>query len=152
MDKVTSHYFQGLAMRDSEALPHLRADPALYILNTAPMASRGEHWCAVYFEGMTQEFFDSFGMSPAFYGFDALLNTREMSPTRLSFNKIPLQSFTSIVCGHHCVLYAFHKCRGYSLNEVVSLYPGDVTDRGKNDKFALNFVLQFGSIYVPRLM
>jgi hypothetical protein len=150
LDKATALYFKGIAMRDSEILPRRQADPALYILNTGSVTSRGEHWCAVYFENEIQEFFDPFGMPPDFYGFDALLKTRTVAPSEKRFNVVPLQSMKSIVCGHHCVLYAYHKCRGFSLEKVLSLYPSG-KDREKNDAFALNFVLQFGSIYRPRL-
>ena len=149
MDVFTAKCFKGLAMQDSNMLPLPHADPALYILNTGSEKSRGEHWCAVYFSGKTQEFFDPFGMPPVLYGFDKLLSTRQLPPTVKRHSTICVQSVNSIVCGHHCIFYAFHKCRGFSLNEIQELYPQN--DMKKNDEVALKFVLQFGSMYYPRL-
>ena len=149
MDPCTATSFKGLAMQDSNSLSTPNADPALYILNTGSKTSRGEHWCVVYFSGNTREFFDPFGMPPALYGFEQLLSTKKPIPRVKRYNRVCLQSVNSIVCGHHCIFYAFHKCRGFSMNEILSLYPQN--DVKKNDKVALQFVLQFGISYYPRM-
>lgn len=136
-------------MKDTERLPAPSDDPALYIVNTGTVSSKGVHWCAVFFEKNVEEFFDPFGMPPTFYGFDNLLKTRSRLPTFKTYNSVSLQSMASIVCGHHCLFYAFHKCRGYAMEDIISFYPNK--GQRKNDEVALNFVLQFSSIYYPRM-
>jgi hypothetical protein len=149
MDAYTTKYFGGLAMRDSEDLPNPKLTPALYVFNTGLTSSKGEHWCAAFFDNEKAEFFDPFGMSPMKYGFENLISKRRPLPTLHEYNPVCVQDPLSILCGHHCLFYAFHKCRGLSLSDILALYtPDDLT---KNDDIALKFVLQFGSVYKPRL-
>lgn len=148
MDPATSMYYKGMAMKDSESLPFPHADPALYIVNTGRMTSQGEHWCAVLFQGNDEEFFDPFGMPSVIYGFENLFGTREMQVREKTYNGVCVQHPASAVCGHHCLFYAFHRCRGYGLEKILKMY--DRNDLEKNDKMAMNFVVQFGSAYYPR--
>jgi hypothetical protein len=144
LDPGTSAVFQGLVMRDYPRLPSTGQKPALYILNTDVYAGEGEHWCAAYFENNTCEFFDPFGLPPETYGLDRVLNTKAVA--RRYYNSVRVQQLSSDTCGPHCLFYSFHRCRGYSLAEILKLYNngGNVV---KSDEKAEQFVLNFGKSY-----
>lgn len=139
MDGHTSRYFKGFAWKDSGQLKEI--EDALYILNTDVQKGVGEHWCAVSNIGDGQlEFWDPYGSPPEAYELERLLEAASVI-----YNPICVQSLTSNVCGNHCLFYAFLKCRGYSLNEILCKYdPGDLR---QNDKMVEKFVNQFGTGY-----
>lgn len=146
MDRSTGGIFKGFAMRDSSTLPFPNQTPALYFLNTDVESGPGEHWCAVFFDCKKgQEFFDPFGMPPNMYGFDSLLSKRSTSVA--SYNRMCVQDSTSKTCGHHCLFYAFHRCRGFLLKDILKYY-SEQNLKG-NDDLAVNFVVQFGKSYYP---
>ena len=80
--------------------------PALCtIINTDPSTSPGQHWVA-FFKGPNSdpkeiEFFDSYGQNPLTYGFHFPTEIRVLS------NSFPLQSLSTIVCGHYCILFLY---------------------------------------------
>ena len=87
--------------------------PWYLILNTDPKDQPGTHWLAFYAPIAGRiELFDSFGLSPRIYSLDFL------DPLNLSFS---LQSPSSYVCGHHCIVYIYFRSRNYSLNDIVYL-------------------------------
>lgn len=143
LDKYTSQYFKGFGSVDSLALPHENDVPALYILNTDVEAGKGEHWCLALYHGDGIEFFDSFGMPPVIYGFERVLSTRRVS--YCVYNPICVQNVTSKVCGHHCMFFAYHRCRGVSIDDILKIY--HPWNTSVNDKMVLNFALKFGSLY-----
>lgn len=146
MDYFTGNIFDGFAMRDSKFLPgNENKTPALYILNTDLENGRGEHWCAAYYENDNVEFFDPFGFPPSFHGFNDLLHSRNYN--RCRYNPYCVQHPLSKFCGHHCLFFAHHRCRGLSFSSVLALY--DKNDTQKNDHMVLDFVLQFGRNYRP---
>jgi hypothetical protein len=144
LDRYTAQTFRGLAMRDSDRLPHANVLlPSLYIVNSDKEEGKGEHWCAAFYYADTREFFDPFGNPPAFYGFEKLLGSRK---TLYSIsNSVCIQNVLSSCCGAHCLFYALHRCRGMVLHDIIELY--DESDMQKNDKMVTQFVAQFGSEY-----
>lgn len=73
------------------------------IVNTDPSHLPGKHWLAL-FKPHSQsnfEFFDSFGKSPAYYHFP--LDARAIP----DFSTLRLQSYTTRVCGHYCLLFLY---------------------------------------------
>ena len=150
-DPCTSQHFKGFAMSDSKQLPGLKNlntseinGPYIFILNTDSENGAGEHWCVAYLEkvGGKCEFFDPYGIPPWFYGFDRLLKKYSSG---LVYSQKCVQCLTSRACSHHCLLYSFYRCRGYSMNEILNLYSD--YDMHYNEKFAEKFVLQFGRHY-----
>lgn len=147
MDEYTSKFFKGIVMRDTSILPHHMAKPALYILNTDSEGGKGEHWCVAFFENKTCEFFDPLGMDPNFYGFMRIINTRDME--NLMYNPVCVQDPLSICCGHHCLFFCFHRCRGYTLADIIGMYnPGNVS---WNNSMVTNFTMHFGNWFKPLL-
>ena len=103
----------GVFARDE--LPDLSSyiRPWCLILNTDPKDQPGIHWLALY-ETIAGgiELFDSFGLSPRIYSLDFL------DPLHMSFF---LQSFSSFVCGHYCIVYIYLCSRNNSLSDIVTL-------------------------------
>ena len=103
----------GVFARDE--LPELFREirPWCLILNTDPKNQPGTHWLALYAPiagGI--ELFDSFGLSPRIYSLDFL------DSLHLSFS---LQSPSSSVCGHYCIVYIYLRSRNNSLSDIVNL-------------------------------
>lgn len=145
LDEFTSKYFKGFGMRDTQVLPKSNARDALYILNTDISTGAGEHWCAVFCKGSSVEFYDPLGMSPAVYDFNNLLARR--GDGKIVYNPIMIQDINSKACGHHCLFYAFFRCRGISMKDIIQKFdPKNTID---NDRKAIQFVTQFGKIYAP---
>lgn len=145
LDKYTSQYFGGFVLRDSKVLPLKEKKEVFYILNTDVESGNGEHWCVAFFTENNCEFFDSYGMDPSVYNFDEVLSSRNSGS--FVYNPFCVQDLFSKVCGHHCLFFAFHKCRGYSFDTIIRMY--DFTDIKKNDEMVLKFVVQFGNCYNP---
>jgi hypothetical protein len=143
MDQYTSKYFKGLAMRDSEYLPGIGKKRCLYILNTDTEEGRGEHWCVLFYKGSEGEFFDPFGCPPEIYGFEKLLKLRKCKKFR--YNSVPVQDLKSIACGHHCLFYAFHRCRGEQLSDILKKY----NECRDSDAMVIEYIRKFGNIYLP---
>ena len=101
--------------------------PALLVCNTNPHNAPGQHWVVIYVESPSYgEFFDSFGRPPD-APFRTFLND---NCSHWISNDRHLQSAISRFCGHYCVFYCLHRCRGSNVNAVVN---GLTFDTGLND-------------------
>ena len=87
--------------------------PWCLILNTDPKDLPGTHWLALYATQSGRiELFDSFGFFPSMYGIDSL------NPLHLLYS---LQSRSSSVCGHYCIVYIYLRSRYTLQNKIVHL-------------------------------
>jgi hypothetical protein len=117
-DVFCRNKFKAVLPRDF--LPTRVQYPSAYIVNTHPSYKRGEHWLAIYYdENGKGIFFDSFGMSPAFYHLEGFLNK---TSKEWEYNKHQLQSFSSMACGYYCLYFIMLCCRGLKLNDIVNLF------------------------------
>ncbi len=96
--------------------------PCCYIANSDPCNELGSHWVAFFHPTPNIiEFFDSFGKTPAYYGFSIPNN---MS---LIHNHNQLQSDNSTLCGQWCIVFLFRRSHGTSfrsfLHKLRSLTP-----------------------------
>jgi len=100
------------------------------IVNIDPIGKPDRHWVAFYREGMVLEFFDSYANSAKTYNFDVERGAPK-DLIQLS-NKIPLQSFSTTVCGQYCLVFIYFRSRiaplpkylfhySHQLNSVVGL-------------------------------
>lgn len=142
-DEKMGEWYSGHLAPDLK-LPVSIIKPALFLLNTDLSAGPGEHWCiAVINKNNTAEFFDSFGLSPEYYGFSTELLKHSKS---ISFNEYPVQSTNSATCGHHCIFWSYHRSRGNSRESVIKMY--NPLNTAKNDNMVFQFVNhKYGSIY-----
>ena len=121
-DPYTRDVFAGVYPRDR--LPRVVKNyPSAYICNSQPHGHVGEHWLLIYVDKHGRgEYFDSYGFPPFYQKFVNFLNTQ---CTMWKFNEKQLQGLTSQVCGHYCIFYLLHRCRGLSMDTIVNIFgPG----------------------------
>ena len=123
-----------LGVFPSDRLPNRFDSPALMVCNTDPHDKPGEHWIAIYVEDDGYgEYFDSFGLPPKAI-FRTFLNR---NCRNWIFNNKHVQSAISRFCGHYCILYCLHRCRGENLNAIVGKF---TMDTGLNDYLVHHYI------------
>jgi hypothetical protein len=136
-DPVIKKLFKGFSNPDRK-LPNLKRKPAVVVLNTDSFKGPGEHWCIVIFDkNNVCEFFDPLGKKPSFYKFHKCLFEK---CKMIRYNKFPVQSKTSINCGHHCLFYVHHRARGLDPAEIMFFYSKE--DLDFNDRMVYTFILE----------
>lgn len=95
--------------------------PAAYIINTDVSKGPGEHWVAVYFDGLgNAEFWDSYGFSSKRY--PPISRFIKNNSFRQLHNSLVLQSPVSRSCGHFCLTFVLQKARGVTLRAIQSKF------------------------------
>ena len=98
------------------------------ILNTDPKDKPGTHWLALYaLSARSIELFDSFGFSPSMNSFEFV------DPLHLSYS---LQSPSTSLCGHYCIVYIYLRSHNYSLYNIVYM----LTDISKRDEWLKQYI------------
>ena len=149
LDPYTNRYFEGFVMQDSEKFPNLNQidqnNPGLYVMNTDRKGGRGEHWCVAFiYQGddcRIAEFFDPYGLGLYAYNFQHLFAS---SSDYVVQSIKTVQGLFSKACGHHCLFYSFHRCRGFSLSDILKMYSNNLS---QNEHMVINFLHQFGRHY-----
>ena len=128
--------FRGVYAKDT--LPsNVTNYPAAFIVNSARAGGNGEHWLAAYFDREGNgDFFDSYGYSPARYGVERFIQSNNRRA--YTYNKKPLQSALTLVCGAYCVYYIMMKSSG--VKEWLIPFGND---KILNDAIVLDFVNRF---------
>lgn len=147
MDPCTKHRVGGVCAAD-ELPSNVSNLPKIFIANTDPSELPGQHWVCFYIpvDGPI-EFFDSLGKHPRNYSylFERFIYSHSDDYVR---NVLPLQSDFSATCGHFCLFYAVHRCRGVSMSGVLNKFS---RDRMSNDSIVRNFVKDhFGTQLLSR--
>ena len=107
--------------------------PSAYVINSDPSTEPGEHWIAVYFDKHGRgEYFDSYGLPPAFVGLKSYMDTYSLSDWILQS-----QNLFSSVCGHYCVYFVLFRCRGVPLRAIVSDFTSNLSE---NDRCVSRFI------------
>jgi len=121
----------------SDQLPsRISKYPACFVANIDPSTQAGSHWVAFYVVSPKElEFFDSYGHSPQY--FKGPLADFSFKFKHVTYNSVPVQSNKTAVCGQYCVYYLICKCRGQSLNDIMSSF---VTKNIANDIRVYNYV------------
>lgn len=114
-DMYAKNIFKKVLARDE--IPRRVIYPSAFVINNQKRNQPGQHWLAVYYDkNGSCEFFDSFGMHPSFYGLEKLIRYP------FNYNKIQLQSNNSYYCGYYCIYFILLKSRGFSLDQIISLF------------------------------
>ena len=133
-DKKCSSMFLGVFASDRLPTRIHRNKPSIIVCNTDRYGQPGIHWVVLYIESSTYgEFFDSFGRAPDI-PFRTFLHRHCSS---WIYTGHQLQSISSRYCGHYCIFYAMHRCRGYNVNAVCNMFSSDT---GLNDFLTHRFV------------
>jgi hypothetical protein len=106
----------------ADTLPIKYSKPAAFIANTDEQGKPGTHWVAIFIPkaGKT-EYFDSYGLSP--YVRDHLLFLKNENYT---YNEKEMQSLTSNVCGHYCLMFLASRMNGHTLKKFQNLFGKDL--------------------------
>jgi hypothetical protein len=117
-DTLCKNKYYGVYAADT--IPSVLNWPALLVANTDVQTLPGSHWVAFHIDSSGHcEFFDSFGNQPIISEHRRFLVQTCKS---WSHNNMPLQGFTSTVCGHYCVMFLAYKARGLSMESFLSLF------------------------------
>lgn len=115
-------------------LPDKVTYPQALVFNTDPCTEPGEHWVAVYLTPDGQgEYFDSYGVPPT-GRVKRFLGQRTWN---VIYNGVQLQGLLSSTCGHYCLFYLLHRCRNYSMEDIVNMFSSDMNE---NDKHVRDFI------------
>ena len=133
-DRFTKHYFRGVFASDQlpkSAVPR----PSALVFNTDPASKPGRHWVAISITRREEaEYFDSYGQPPQLPRVKSFLRR---NASRIHRNRRPLQGPLSAVCGQYCIFFLLQRCRGLSLNKIVSLFSSNKMD---NDLLVNDFI------------
>ena len=135
-----------LGVFSSDKLPHtVHRYPATFVANVDSSEEPGSHWVAFYIPHRYRiEFFDSFGHAAT--DFPGPLSDYVNMFSKRDFNPVPLQSHTTVVCGHYCIYYLYSRCRGRTLKDIVSSFG---PKKLGNDVKVYNYVTKYFHVRAP---
>lgn len=98
--------------------------PHLVIVNTDPSWKPGEHWILLYFPGNgICEFFDSLGKELTYYHPDIEQFITKFCSKYIRVVNSRIQPVKSSLCGHYCLYYAYARCGGLRIRDIVNSMP-----------------------------
>lgn len=129
--------YEGVYPRDKIPERTLSTYPCCAVVNTKPHTHPGQHWvCFVKDCDNKGIYFDSYGYPP--YNLEEVVQIME-SCDSWEFNKVPLQTLYSTVCGQYCVFFLTHIAKGFTLEHIQTLL-NDAGDTLANDAFVFSFI------------
>ncbi len=129
-DPFTAPISLGLFASDQLPFP-IESRPSAFVANNHPLSKPGEHWVAFYVDDVV-EYFDSYGLPPL-----DVFKKYLKKFSQVKHNTVTLQDFNSTVCGQYCIFFLHYRCRGYSMDEIVSFLN---SKPNKNDDLVEDFV------------
>ena len=114
-DPYIRQYYGGVLGRDQ--LPTFIDKPKIYIVNTDPIDEPGTHWITTFIDEVS-EYIDSLGEEPE----QDFKNFLIIHGPQFKYNNEIIQSFTSDLCGHYCLMYSYFRCRGYKFEDIISMF------------------------------
>ena len=120
LNPVTNKYFDGIF--SSDTLKEITQKPNLIICNTDPSHKPGEHWVLFFFSENSVDFYDSLGRDIKYYGsvfIDFIANFVDDYKQCLKRT----QPIKSDLCGQYCLYYAFAKCNGLPMEDIIQNMP-----------------------------
>lgn len=115
----------------------LKQERWLLVCNCCPVALKGEHWIAMFFENERLDFFDSFGFAPQDYDDAVMKFIQKQNIKDVFYTNRQLQSIDSDACGHYCILFALFRSKGESLQESITKM--QVMNRDEFVKYIVTF-------------
>lgn len=113
----TKHFFRGTFACDEIAAEEPK--PGLYVVNTAPRSSSGEHWTLCFISVEREvSYFDSYGLQPIYPQFYEFIR-----PTpSFQYSSKRLQGYDSNTCGLYCLYVGSQLSCGVPLQECTSKF------------------------------
>lgn len=137
-NEVTSPYFCGVVAHDQlNLMPTPKT--GFFVCNTDDSEGPGKHWVVFAWTEPKNpvEFFDSLAKPPDLYHKDFVNFLINKGPN-YTYSVKRIQAQGSIVCGEYCVFYAYHRCQGYSMLEILNYFSDK--DLEANDEIVSRFV------------
>ena len=132
--------FLGVYPRDKLPQPTTipLSPPVTLIVNHDTAGSPGTHWSAMYVDAAEKIgcYFDPWG-APPFAPFASFLDA--LTRRNWVYNNKRLQSFISTTCGQFCLVFIWHKCRGYSFAHILNMFEDSQV---VNDRLVVRFVTE----------
>lgn len=130
----TRPLFRGTFARDEIARE--KSEPGLYVVNTAPRSSRGEHWCLMFVPSTIINnkgnnnilYFDSYGLKPLYKEYYQFIHPR----STFYYNSKRLQGYGTATCGLYCLYVGALLSCGFSLQECTKRFSS--TNFSHNDR------------------
>ena len=102
-----------------DRIPKTMMNNYMVIFNNEPSFKPGSHWLALYKRSKkVYEFFDSFGLPPAFY--QLTKKHPFLKDCKIICQNKQLQSISSNLCGLYCIYYLQLRIRGHNMNDIVN--------------------------------
>lgn len=132
LNKCKNNHFQ-VGVFAADRIPTKYKRPAAFIINTDDYGQPGTHWIAIFIPKKASiEYFDSYGLSPYIQSHRSFLKGKKWI-----HNDREMQSLTSTVCGHYCLLFLASRMNGFSLQQFKNSFTSSVE---KNDLLMLKYV------------
>ena len=119
-DLITTKQFINVFAHDQLPKRKIRKKKWVLVCNASRSGSRGTHWFVLFKENANIELFDSLGLSPEIYNLESFLKNQNVN--HCNYNSMRLQSSGPKVCGHYCIFYAYWRCMGYSLENILQRF------------------------------
>ena len=132
---ITRKHFVNVFAHDQLPSYNIRKRKWIIVCNASPSSSRGTHWFLLFKENDTIELIDSLGANPTTYNLVPFLKSQNTD--QCVYNSMRLQSLQSKVCGHYCLFFAFWRCMGYTLEDILQIF--NEVDLNDNDSLVLRF-------------
>lgn len=122
----------------SDKIPKKWTIPSALVFNTDNSKRPGIHWVSVYVDkNQCGCYFDSYGLAPFV---PSHINRIRRNCKNLRWNTVQLQSESSTVCGHFCVMFLYYMSIGFGLEKFLEIFGKDCE---KNDAIVEEFVCSF---------
>ena len=111
--------------------------PAAFVINVAFLEGKKNqrHWVAIYIDPFKQGYyFDSFGLPPLDNKIKLFL---KQVTCVWKYSTIAIQCVTSTKCGYFCLYFLFHRCRGWTFDQILQAFKR--VSVLKNDKIVLTW-------------
>jgi hypothetical protein len=116
---TTKSYFCGIYSYDT--LLFIKKKPKLIICNTDPSYKSGEHWVLFFFNKFSVDFFDPMGKDLNYYGNNFIIFVKKFANYYICNGRV--QPINSSFCGKYCLYYAFLRCKGFTMYEILHNFP-----------------------------
>lgn len=136
---ITKEFYRGICSINN--IPVLKnVKPCFLVVNTDVVEGPGMHWIVLFFiRSNYVEIFDSLGQRPQAYGSHFIRYMKLQPSVEFVYSSRRLQSLDSNVCGAHCLLFSYKKCKKkISLTSFVKRYY--LPDTDFNDCNAICFI------------
>ena len=100
--------------------PAVLQNNSIYYVNDEDDSKSGNHWFLISSKGeKSVQFMCSFGSKPKHAN---IVRSLHSLGKPVVYNQKRLQSFESGVCGYHCIFFAFHLCRDFTMDQIIDRY------------------------------